>query len=194
MTALLAALADRVIADMRTLPAIGDTPQERIASLAQQLRAELLAHPHRVNVVHQQARTASMFQPVNAAIASELARLDCGGAQAALVLRSLQVHVVGSVLLERSIERFGERHDDAAPVDTRVGGLGDEALAAAMARPSDRVELFEYGLQALLATLDRPGGNKVARTPGQTGDHRGTGGAVSDRLEQIEAIKQLKAR
>ena len=148
---LLAAVAEHMIARIGTLKAVGDSPGERIGSLAHQLRDNLLEHAHLVGVVHQQAKTGSMFQPVHAAMATELAALGRTGADAALVLRALQVHVVGSVLLERSIERFGPRRESA--VDTWVGDQSDRALVDAMSREPDRDELFDYGLRSLLATL-----------------------------------------
>lgn len=149
---LLAAVGEHMIARIGTLKAVGETPVERIASLAHQLRDNLLAHAHLVGVVHQQAKTGSMFQPVHAAMATELAALGHTGTNAALALRSLQVHVVGSVLLERSIERFGPRRDSRA-FDAWLGDRSDRVLVEAMSREPDRDELFEYGLQSLLATL-----------------------------------------
>ena len=151
----LAAVVDRMLADMGTIAAHGDTPAERIESLAHQLRARLLEHSHLVGLVHDQARTAAMFAPVHAAIAAELAAMGCRGADAARLLRALQVHVVGAALLERSVERLGERRD-AAAVEAELVALGrtdDPALDAALAAPPDRTALFDHGLRALLATV-----------------------------------------
>jgi len=151
--ALLDALVDRVLADMGMLEAIGSTPRERMASLARQLRAKMLERPHLIALVHEQAKTPLMFLPVQAAMAAELAALGHRGATAALSLRALQMHVIASVVLERTIER----HPTAqrAPFDDAAwsNDLADAELVAELSREPDRVELFEFGLKALLAAL-----------------------------------------
>jgi AcrR family transcriptional regulator len=150
--ALLDALVDRVLTDMGTLQAVGRTPRDRIASLARQLRTKMLERPHLIALVHEQAKTPLMFRPVQAAMATELAKLQRTGAAAALSLRALQMHVIASVLLERSIERHPtEQHAvDAASIAQDVG---DAELADALAHDWDRVAVFEFGLQALLSAL-----------------------------------------
>ena len=151
--AVLDALVDRVLADMGMFQAIGRTPRERMASLARQLRNKMLERPHLIALVHEQAKTPLMFVPVQAAMAAELAALGQHGATAALSLRALQMHVIASVVLERTIER----HPTAQrPPDESAAWLGEHAdaeLVAELAREPDRVELFEFGLQALLAAL-----------------------------------------
>ena len=124
--ALLDAVVDRVLADIGMLQAMGETPRERVASLARQLRIKMLERPHLIALVHAQAKTPLMFRPVHAAMAAELDALGQRGATAALALRALQMHVAGFVLLE---------------------------LAGEPSRDPDRVELFEFGLEALLAAL-----------------------------------------
>ena len=152
---LLDALVDRLLAEMGTLHGAGATPAARIASLARQLRAKLIEHPHLIGLVHEQSKTALMFQPVHAAVAEQLAALGCRGAKAALWLRALQVHVVGSVLLERSIERFPAANRPPADGDAWLRECADRKLVQALRRAPDRIEVFEFGLQALLADLER---------------------------------------
>jgi AcrR family transcriptional regulator len=150
--ALLDALVDRVLTEMGTLRAIGRTPRDRIASLARQLRSKMLERPHLIALVHEQAKTPLMFRPVQAAMAVELSALGKKGATAALALRALQVHVIASVLLERSIERYptAQRAVDAGAISSDVV---DPELAAALSHDWDRVDVFEFGLEALLAAL-----------------------------------------
>ena len=153
---LLDAVVDRQLADMGTLHARGATPRARIGSLARQLRAQLLERPNLVALVHEQSKTSSMFRPAQTAMASQLAALGVHGEAAALALRDLQVHVVASVLLERSIERYPR----GAPAPVGEGGaigraVHDAELAAALDREPDRVELFTFGLDALLDAIIR---------------------------------------
>ena len=150
--ALLDALVDRVLTDMGTLRPMGRTPRDRIASLARQLRTKMLERPHLIALVHEQSKTALMFRPVQAAMAVELAELGQKGAGAARSLRALQMHVIASVLLERSIERYPTaRH--AIDAKSSASQVGDPELTAALNADWDRVEVFEFGLQALLAAL-----------------------------------------
>jgi AcrR family transcriptional regulator len=151
--ALLDALVDRVLADMGMVEAIGRTPRERMASLARQLRMKMLERPHLIALVHEQAKTPLMFVPVQAAMAAELAALGQRGATAALSLRALQMHVIASVVLERTIERHptAQRPPFDDPAWSR--DLADDELIAELSREPDRVELFEFGLQALLDAL-----------------------------------------
>ena len=151
--ALLDALVDRVLADMGMLQAIGRTPRERMASLARQLRNKMLERPHLIALVHEQAKTQLMFVPVQAAMAAELAALGQHGATAALSLRALQMHVIASVVLERTIERHPTAQQTPFANAAWSSDAADVELVAALSREPDRVELFEFGLQALLAAL-----------------------------------------
>jgi AcrR family transcriptional regulator len=146
------ALVERVLAEMGTVQAIGRTPRDRIASLARQLRTKMLERPHLIALVHEQAKTPLMFHPVQAAMAAELAALGRTGTDAALSLRALQMHVIASVLLERSIERHPTAQR-AVDVESIERAVGDPELADALANDWDRVDVFEFGLRALLAAL-----------------------------------------
>lgn len=119
----------RLVADMGTLRARGDDPRERIASLARALRRKLLDRPHLIALAHERARTQLLFEPVEAQMAQELAALDLAGTDAQRVLRALELHVVSSVLLERTVARLGAD------------------------RPDDALEVFEFTLQALVAAV-----------------------------------------
>lgn len=123
------ALVSRLVADVGSVRARGRDPRERIASLALGLRRKLLERPQLIALAHERSQTPVMFAPVQTAIADELAALGLRGADAERVLRALQLHVVSSVLLERTVERLGADQ----PVDT--------------------LEVFEFTLQALLAAI-----------------------------------------
>lgn len=128
------ALVDRLIADMGTLRARGTTPRERIASLARAMRKKLLERPQLVALAHERTRTPAMFQPVQDAIARELAEMGLPDDETALALRALQLHVITSVLLVRSIDRYGANE------------------------PVDAVEVFEFTLAAMLDALEARAG------------------------------------
>lgn len=149
--AVLDGLVDRLLARMEMLRAEGDTPEQRIASLARQLRSELLERQHLVGLAHERDRSPAMFLPVQQALAAELAKLGLRGTEAAVVLRALQVHVISSVLMERSALRnasHGTVDPELWPADYR-----DRELVDALANPAEYVVVFEFGLAALLSGI-----------------------------------------
>ncbi len=154
--ALLDLVVDHLLEDMVAVHAAGVTPVERIASLARQLRAQLLARPHLIALAHQRHKTPAMFQPVQAALARELAALGLRGAAAAPVVRALQFHVVASVVLQRTASRGPS--DDVTDPAAWPDAPDDPELVAALSGSPDFDAAFEYGLGALLATLSANGG------------------------------------
>lgn len=152
--AVLDGLVDRLLARMKTLKATGDTPVERMASLARQLRAELLERQHLVGLAHERDRSPAMFLPVQQALATELATLGLRGTEAAVFLRALQVHVISSVLMERS----ALRNSSHGTVDPQLwpADYGDRELVDALANPAEYVVVFEFGLYALLEGISSP--------------------------------------
>lgn len=92
-----------------------------------------------------------MFQPMQAALARELAAVGLRGERAAVAVRALQVHVVASVVLERAASRGPATNptDPAAWPDSS----DDEALVFALGAPLDYDAVFAFGLDALLDRL-----------------------------------------
>ena len=76
--ALLDLLVDRLLADMATVKVSGRTPRTRITSIARAWRQRLWEHPHLIGFAHERGKTATMFQPMQAQLATELrfARAD----------------------------------------------------------------------------------------------------------------------
>lgn len=153
------ALFDRLIegllSQMANLPVDGDDPVERIASLARAQRRVLIERQHLLAVAHERDRTPALFLPVQQTLATQLAHLGIGGAEAALILRAVQMHVISSAVLRFSAVRNAE-HDEEDP-SLWTDDWPDRALVAALRSPTDYDAVFEYGLDALLAPLrDRP--------------------------------------
>ncbi|BBX82567.1 TetR/AcrR family transcriptional regulator [Mycolicibacterium aubagnense] len=144
-------LIDRLIEVMASLPASGNTPADRIAALARAQRTALIERQHLMAIAHERDRTPALFQPVQQTLAAELAALGITGNQAALALRSIEVHVISSALMQFSAIRSGE-HDEE---DASLWGddWPDHRLVDALRSPTDYDAVFEYGLAALLASL-----------------------------------------
>jgi AcrR family transcriptional regulator len=152
--AVLDGLVDRLLAEMEELPAAEGEPAERIASMARSLRQSLLARPHLVGLAHERDRTPAMFLPVQQAMAHELAALGFRGADAALLLRALQAHVVSSVIMQRAVARNASH--DTVDVGLWPAEWDDPELVVALAAPADYDALFELGLEALIARMVAP--------------------------------------
>lgn len=152
--AVLDALVDRLLDDIRTIRPEGASPADRIATMCRVLRTTIVERSNLMGVVHQRDRVPEVFHPVQAAFADELALVGVHGARAATVIRAFEAHVVSSALLERS----RVRNSDHELIDPALWPTDhpDPALVAALGAPTDFDEVFEFGLTALLATLPTP--------------------------------------
>jgi AcrR family transcriptional regulator len=148
--ALLDLMVERLIGDMRRVSYGGRTTRARIRSLCHQWRDRLWERPHLIGLAHERGLVAAMFQPMQAALASELAAVGITGRRAAVAIRALQFHVVASVVMERTAER-GPPSD---MTDPKVwNDSEDTALVDALSQPLDYAAVFEVGLDALLDRL-----------------------------------------
>ena len=148
--ALLDLLVERLLADMGGVRPSGRTPRARIRSLLRQWRQRLWDRPHLIAVAHERGLTGAMFQPVQAALARELAAVGLHGDAAALAVRALQVQVTAAVVLQRAASRGPE----TTPTDpTAWHDSTDAELVAALSEPLDYDEVFALGVDALLDRL-----------------------------------------
>jgi AcrR family transcriptional regulator len=149
--ALLDLMVDQLLADLREVPVGGGSPRQRIAALCSQWRQELWAHPHLIAIAHERGKTAAMFQPMQAALATELQAVGLRGRAAAAAIRALQLHVVSSVVIARTAQR-GPSTDGTDPTAWPVL-TDDPDLIDALAGAVDYVETFDLTLEALLDKL-----------------------------------------
>jgi TetR/AcrR family transcriptional regulator, tetracycline repressor protein len=148
--ALIDVLVERLVADMGTVRLTGKTSRVRITSLLRQWRARLWERPHLIGLAHERGQTAAMFQPMQAALAEELAVVGLRGERAALAVRVLQVHVVSSVVLARTAARGPATN----PTDPQAWPeVLDADLVTALSAPVDYEEMFRLTLDALLDRL-----------------------------------------
>ena len=82
-------LVDRLLSEMAHLPIDGDTPVERIASLARSQRRALIDRQHLLAIAHERDRTPMLFLPIQQTLAALLSDLRVTGTGAALVLRAV---------------------------------------------------------------------------------------------------------
>lgn len=151
--ALLDALANRIAARVGDVPVRGTGPVERIVSLGVALRKNLLEQPELVGLVHQQGHTAVLFQPARRTLARELAGAGLGAADAALAVHVILRHISGSVLNDVQMERAPTQRETPEELWTNDDLPGEPDLLAALARPVDNEEVFEYSLRVLTRAL-----------------------------------------
>jgi hypothetical protein len=133
---------------MRDVTVGGRTPRARITSLCKQWRQRLWDHPHLIALAHERNKTLAMFQPMQAALARELHAVGLRGKDAAIAIRGLQLHVVSSVVVERTARR-GPTTDATDP--TAWPALTDDPeLVTALADQVDYLGAFDLTLDALL--------------------------------------------
>jgi AcrR family transcriptional regulator len=149
--ALIDLLLERLVSDMGDVRLSGRTPRTRVTSLLSQWRVRLLERPHLIGFAHERGQTGALFQPMQAALARELAALGLHGARAARIIRALQVHVSASVVLERT----ATRGPATLPTDAEAWDdvSSDSELVAALAVPMDYGATFATGVEALLDHL-----------------------------------------
>jgi len=146
--ALVDLMVDKLLADMRDVTVGGRTPRARITSLCRQWRDRLWDHRHLIALAHERNKTLAMFQPMQAALARELHAVGLRGKDAAVAIRGLQLHVVSSVVIERTAQR-GPTTDATDP--TAWPAITDDPeLIAALSAQVDYRAAFDIGLEALL--------------------------------------------
>lgn len=144
-------LIEGLLSQMANLPSEGETPVDRIASLARAQRRVLIEKQHLLSIAHERDRTPQLFLPIQQKLAAHLADLGVTGTDAALILRAVQVHVISSAVMQFSAVR-GAKHDEEDP-SLWADAWPDQALVEALQSPTDYDAVFEYGLDALLAPL-----------------------------------------
>ncbi|HVX68756.1 MAG TPA: TetR family transcriptional regulator [Mycobacteriales bacterium] len=141
-------MVDKLLADMHDVTVGGRTPRARITSLCRQWRERLWDHPHLIALAHERNETLAMFQPMQAALARELHAVGLRGKDAAVAIRGLQLHVVSSVVIERTAQR-GPTTDATDP--TAWPAITDDPdLIAALSAQVDYRAAFDITLDALL--------------------------------------------
>ncbi len=144
-------LVDRLLSQMAHLPVEGETPVDRIASLARSQRTLLIERQHLLAIAHERDRTPLLFLPIQQMLAAALSEVGVTGTDAALILRAIQVHVISSAVMQFSAVR-GAKHDEEDP-SLWSEDWPDRALVEALQSPTDYDAVFGYGLNALLAPL-----------------------------------------
>lgn len=150
---LLDGLTDRVIDRLGGVSVRGRDPSSRITSIARALRETLLERPDLVALVHRRGRTAELFQPARRVLVRELTEAGVEGADAALAIQAVLNLVVGSVLLDRQLERQPTQRQTAEDLWLPGDAPGHPELLAHLAQPIDEEELFEFTVGVVVGAI-----------------------------------------
>jgi len=154
--ALLDGVVDAVIAEMGEVTVRGRGPEARVASIGRSLRRSLLERADLVALVHRQGRTAALFQPARRVLVRELTASGLGGAEAARAVRAVLSLVVGSVLIDRQVERQPAQVGAPGALWTPEDVPDDPELLDLLMTESDEVDVFDYTLSVLVRAVIGP--------------------------------------
>jgi TetR/AcrR family tetracycline transcriptional repressor len=154
--ALFDGLAERVVDQLGEVSVRGRHPVARISSIAGSLRATLLERRDLVALVHRQGRTAALFQPARRLLVHELTAAGVDGAGAALAVPAILNLVIGTVLLDRQLERQPTQRETPEELWSMDDALEAPDLLEHLSHPIDEEELFEYTLAIVVRGVIPP--------------------------------------
>ena len=151
--ALLDGVVDRIIEQIGEVSVRGRGPEARLVSVGRSLRRSLLDRPDLVAVVHRQGRIAALFQPARRVLVRELTATGLAGPDAAIAVQAILNLVVGSVLIDRQVERQPAQLEEPQDLWTAADVPDAPELLQWLTRPVDEEELFDYSLRALVRAV-----------------------------------------
>ncbi len=153
--AVLDGLVERIIAQLGPVKVRGRQPDDRIMSIGRSLRQTLLRQPDLVAIVHRQGRTAALFQPARRVLVRELSVAGLDGADAALAVQAILNLVIGSVLVDRQLERQPAQQQTPEELWTIYDVPDAPELLDHLTHPVEEEGVFDFSLRALVQALVR---------------------------------------
>jgi AcrR family transcriptional regulator len=151
--ALLDGLVDRIIDQLGEVSVQGRGTEARLVSIGRSLRRSLLDQADLVAVVQRQGRIAALFQPARRVLVRELTATGLSAPDAAIALQAILNLVVGSVLIDRQVERQPAQRQEPQDLWTAEDVPDAPELLEHLTRPVDEDELFDYSLRALVRAI-----------------------------------------
>ena len=151
---LLDAIAERFSERLVASAVRGRTPASRVMCIARQFRDSASEHPNLTVVANDRGLNATVFLPLQIALARELTAAGLRGRRASRAMRSI-IYVVGGfiVLADKVPPTAPTRHrNEEVWADVHVAGI-DPGLLAEMQQPADFDDVFEHTLRALVDAL-----------------------------------------
>lgn len=147
--AVVEAVVDQFVDELGTIDVVGAEARARLASIARQFRDRVLQHRHLISAAYKHGRLGRIFQPMRAALVTELAGLGQHDEVAALSVLAIESHVVASSLLERSLQTY----PPLAGADAWPAELADSDVVRAYDRLVGTPVVFDVGLELLIEAV-----------------------------------------
>jgi TetR/AcrR family tetracycline transcriptional repressor len=170
---LIAAMADRLFADVARIPTGGDW-RERLVTGLRSARAVYRAHPAIIPVLANQPEDSSGLLQLNEVAIGCLREAGLDPEQVGLYLQLLSTFIVGTGMLEAA---WGTDGTDDRPASRRaLGALDPDAFpnctAVAHALFPDADTTFDAGLDLLVGTIEALGRRNIDTEYPHTKEHR----------------------
>jgi TetR/AcrR family tetracycline transcriptional repressor len=161
---LLDAIAERIVSECQAITPRGETPPQRIASIARQIRRQVRIHPALIQLANQRGRGPAVSYPAQVALAREVTAAGLNAADTANAVWSI-LHLVGGFILLEGVLAEGHHRPSAGDLWRDDGAVGVPAdLALRMSERPAADDAFEHLLAGLLRGLFEVG--HPSRTPG----------------------------
>lgn len=151
---LIGAVVDSFLAELGEITPRGRSPRARMASIARQIREQVVDHRALVALAMEHGRFSAMWFPAQVALAREVSAAGIAGADAARAVTSL-LYVTGAfVMLESAMEEHAaESHATASLWRGIEDGTIDASLRTRMAKGVDTGAVFDDVLNAVLDSI-----------------------------------------
>jgi AcrR family transcriptional regulator len=152
---LVGAVVDSLLADLGDIRPRGRTPRQRMASIAYEVRRQVLEHKELVNLAIELGRFPEMWFPAQVALAREVTAAGLRGAEATRAVTSI-LYVAGAfIMLESMFEEHGpEARATAELWDTVADDSIDRGMLGRMRTGVDAGSVFGDVLEAVLDAID----------------------------------------
>ena len=148
------AVVDSFLADLGEITPRGRSPRQRMASIANQIREQVVEHRALVALAMEHGRFSAMWFPAQVALAREVSAAGLTGADAARAVTSL-LYVTGAfVMLESAMDEHAAESQATASLWRGVEEPAiDNTLRTRMAKGVDTAAVFDDVLNAVLDSI-----------------------------------------
>jgi AcrR family transcriptional regulator len=145
------AVVDSLLAELGDITPSGRTPRQRMASIAHEVRRQVVEHRALVSLAMEHGRFPGMWFPAQVALAREVTAAGLTGAEAARAVTSLLYLAGAFVMLEAALEEHAAEAQATVELWRTVDDPAiDRGLRARMARGAEAEAVFADALDAVL--------------------------------------------
>jgi AcrR family transcriptional regulator len=151
---LLDAIAERFSERLVAAEVRGRTPASRVLFIARQFRDSAREHPKLTVVANDRGLNATVFLPLQIALARELTAAGLRGRRASRAMRSIIYVVAGFIVLADKVPPVAPTRHRSEELWADVDAAGiDPGLLAELRQPADFDEVCEHTLRVLVEAI-----------------------------------------